>query len=223
VLQLATALAVLVYFWKDLRAVVSRSSAMLWALVAGTVPAVLAGLFFESYLDTALRSGHVVAWALIAGSVLFFAAERYAAWLVRKRASATTPGGLTDAPAVVSPGVSVKRGFIVGCFQVLAFIPGMSRSGSTISGGLFAGLTRDQAIRFSFLLSFPILFGSGLKKMLDLSTGGLIDAPLIVGSVVAFLVGLASIHFLIVYLRTHTLNVFIVYRIVLAILVLLFI
>lgn len=209
VLQLATTLAVIIYFWKDLVALVrvrdAKNKIMIWALVLGTIPAVFFGLIFEKGIDSVFRNAHIVAWALIAGSVLFFFAEKYAA--TRQK---------------LPEELSLKRGFWVGCFQVLALIPGMSRSGSTISGGLFMGMKREEVVRFSFLLSVPILLGTGLKKLLDLGSAGSIDASLIVGSLVAFVVGFASIHFLIKYLRKHTLNVFIVYRVVLALVVLLF-
>ncbi len=212
VLQLATTLAVILYFWRDIFDIFSvrnaRNNILLFAVALGSVPAVLVGVFFEKNIEGIFRNAHFVAWALIAGSILFFVAERYA----KKRELSLD---VTKGPKEIS----VKNGFWIGVFQVLAFIPGMSRSGSTISGGLLLGLKRGDAVRFSFLLSVPILFGSGAKKLLDLGSTHSIDASLIIGSVVAFVVGLASIHFLIVYLRKHTLNVFIVYRILLALVI----
>ncbi len=212
VLQLATSLAVILYFGKDILALVNvrdaKNKIWIWAVMLGTIPAVVFGFLFENKIDALFRNAHTVAWALIAGSILFFVAEKYA----KKMAQENLNG----------KDVSVKRGFIVGCFQVLALIPGMSRSGSTISGGLLLGIKREDAVRFSFLLSLPILLGSGLKKLLDLGGNGGIDIPLVVGSIVAFVVGLASIHFLIIYLRRHTLNAFIVYRILLALAIFIF-
>ncbi len=216
VLQLATTLAVIVYFWKDLITIVRvrdvKNKILIWAIVVGTIPAVILGFIFEQKIDSVFRNAHTVAWALIAGSVLFFIAEKYSA------TSKNIETGLLGRQRELS----VLRGFWVGCFQVLALIPGMSRSGSTISGGLLTGMKREEVVRFSFLLSVPILLGSGLKKLFDLGSTGSIDASLIVGSLAAFVVGLASIHFLIKYLRKHTLNVFIVYRVLLAVVVLLF-
>ncbi len=221
VLQLATSLAVLLYFWKDLVALVRvrdvKNKTLVWAILVGTIPAVLVGFLFEDKIDVLFRNSHTVAWALIVGSILFFIAERYSKSCERKSVD------MKDIDATCAPhGISVKRGFIVGCFQVLALIPGMSRSGSTISGGLLLNIKREEAVRFSFLLSLPILLGSGLKKLLDLGGNGGIDIPLLVGSVVAFVVGLASIHFLIIYLRRHTLNAFIIYRILLALAIFIF-
>jgi undecaprenyl-diphosphatase len=113
---------------------------------------------------------------------------------------------------------------LIGLFQSLALIPGMSRSGMTIAGGLFSNLGREQATRFSFLLATPVLLGSGIKKFLDLQSDGILNSvgiELLWGTVAAFIVGLLAIHFLIKYLKNHTLKVFVWYRVVLAILILL--
>jgi undecaprenyl-diphosphatase len=104
----------------------------------------------------------------------------------------------------------------VGCAQVLALIPGSSRSGSTIMGGLFAGLTRETAARFSFLLSIPAIAASGLLELKEalqkLPDGSYV--PLVVATVVSGIVGYASIWFLLRFLRTHSTGVFIVYRLI---------
>lgn len=211
VLQLATTLAVAVYFRADLlrllKSAVSyvrgidvapEEKILLGALLFGTVPAVIAGLLLEGWMETVFRSTALVSVTLLLGALLMYVAERVARQ--------------TEV-------LSVKSGIAIGFFQVLALVPGMSRSGSTIAGGLFMGLTRATATRFSFLLSFPILLGSGVKKFIDLislgamTTGGL---ELFIGCVTAFFVGLGAIHFLISYLQRRTLSVFIWYRVVLA-------
>lgn len=218
VLQLATTLAVILYFWRDLWNVVcvrnEKNNILVAAIVAGTIPAVIVGFLFEDQIDMLFRNVHTVAWALIAGSVLFFIAEIYASMNARR--DTAIEGSLLGRE------MTIGRGVLIGLFQILAFVPGMSRSGSTISGGLLLGLKREDVVRFSFLLSVPILLGSGLKKLIDLSGEGNVDAALVVGSIAAFFVGLASIHFLIIYLRRHTLNAFVVYRIMLALAILLF-
>ena len=102
---------------------------------------------------------------------------------------------------------------------MLALIPGMSRSGMTISGGLFLGLTREDAARFSFILAFPIIFGSGIKKFLELNGSDAlsdIGMSLLGGGIAAFIVGILTIHYLLRYLRNHTLTIFIIYRLALA-------
>lgn len=217
VLQLATALSIAVYFWDDIVNVcvalwrrVRRvrinsheddAGVLLFALAFGTLPAVVAGLLLESYMDTAFRTPVVVAVALVVGAVVMASAE----YVGRQRDVLTKRGG-----------------FIVGLFQVLALIPGMSRSGSTIAGGLFVGLTRDAATRFAFLLGFPILFGSGIKKLIDIGTNGFgnVFLPLAIGSLTAFFVGLVVIHYLLRFLRGHTLYAFVAYRLALAVFVL---
>ncbi len=209
VLQLATTLALVLYFWRDIWKLIKtffgwisgkniehKEKTLLISIIIGTVPAVIAGLLLEKKMDTIFRNVHLVAWSLLAGSILF--------WLAQK---------VSRENRILTLG----RGILIGFFQCLALVPGVSRSGATISGGLISGLSRDEAVRFSFLLSIPVLFGSGLKKLFeirgDLSSG--LGLPLFLGSVVAFLVGLLSIQFLIKYLKNHNLNLFIYYRIVL--------
>lgn len=206
VLQLATVLAVIVYFWKDLVSIVTeRKYALALALLVGTVPAVVAGLFVENLMETVFRSSHLVAYALLAGSVVMLSAEYYG-----RRMSIERPIGW-------------REGLVVGLFQCLALVPGMSRSGMTIAGGMFLGLSREAAARFGFLLAVPILLGSGLKKLLELeSTGALhaIGLPLFMGSLTAFVSGILAIHALLLIVRRTPLTVFVVYRVVLAALIL---
>lgn len=215
VLHLATAFAVLVYFRRDiLRLIVSffdlvrgrkterKDRVLIYALLLGTVPAVLAGLALESAIEGAFRSPQLVAYALIAGSVLFFVAER----LARENAA-----------------LSVPKGIAIGFFQALALVPGVSRSGATISGGLLLGLSREEAARFAFLLSFPVILGAGILKLFDLEAVGVLAAEgglIAASAVAAFASGMAAIHFLLKFLKTHTLDVFIIYRLALAALIL---
>jgi undecaprenyl-diphosphatase len=221
VLQLATACAVMVYFRADLgrvaRSVWSRargevvsneSRALLGALVLGTIPAVVAGLLLEDFMETTFRSATLVAWVLLAGSLLFLFAEWYA-----QRSSATRV-------------LTIGRGVAIGCFQVLALVPGVSRSGATISGGMLMGLSREASARFSFLLSLPIILGSGLKKLLELGGAGVSDhewGMIAFSAGVALLVGILSIHYLLKFLKDHSLIPFVVYRVALAIAVLVWI
>jgi undecaprenyl-diphosphatase len=205
VLQLATALAVIVYFWKDIFALVRLSEKkLLLALIAGTIPAVILGLLLEHTMETVFRSATLVAYALLVGSAVMLAAE-----LVSKKISTSD--------------LTPWKGFVIGLFQSLALVPGMSRSGMTISGGLFLGLSREAAARFGFLLSVPIILGSGAKKLLDLGASGVLSSlgpELLVGGVVAFVSGFAAIHVLLLIVRKYPLYVFIVYRVALAALIL---
>jgi len=220
VLQLATTLAVLVYFRKDIfgyiktffallarKRVEHKEKTMLYAVIVGTIPAVLLGLFIEDAMDTLFRNPMLVAGSLVVGGLVMWISED-----VWKKYHHARP-------------LSWRRGLGIGCFQALALIPGFSRSGMTISGGLALGLSRSEATRFAFLLAFPVLLGSGLKKLLDLNSTGILDTvggPLLIGSLTAFVVGLAAIHFLVTFLQKHTLKAFVVYRFILATVVVIF-
>lgn len=205
ILQLATGFAVLIYFWKDIWNIIKNKNIKLISiLITASIPAIILGLLLSDYMDTAFRGTHVVAITLILGAILFYFAEKY---------------------AKQNKEINIKKGLIIGMFQCLALVPGMSRSGSTISGGLITGLDREAAARFSFLLSLPIIFGSGLKKVFDLyQTGALaeVESSLFVASLFAFISGLLAIHFLIKFLKNHSLNYFGVYRIILAVVILIF-
>lgn len=224
VLQLGAILAVVVYFFKDLRGlaytavykilgrpVKDEEWQLLVALIIATVPALVLGIFLEKTMETAFRDTRLVAYALIVGSVIFLLAEHF---------SKRKPVKL----GVESLGIMKSLG--IGFFQALALVPGMSRSGMTISGGLFFGLSREAAARFGFLLSVPLIGAAGLKKFVELAgTGALsssIGVPLLVGSAVAFLSGLLAIHVLLWFLRTYPLYVFVVYRVLLAVAILFF-
>lgn len=206
VLQLATALAVLIYFWRDLWNIFkNRDFKLIFILIIGTIPAMFLGLFLEDLMDTKLRSTFVVAISLISGSVLFYLVEKFYKQKLE---------------------LNYKSALIIGLFQCFALVPGFSRSGATISGGLFMGLKREVAIRFSFLLSLPIILGSGLKKILDLSqiNEGLtlidVGSPLLIASIFAFISGLLAINFLLKFLKNHSLNYFGIYRLILAFIIL---
>jgi len=128
----------------------NQDSRLAWWVIIGTIPAVIAGLLFKDVIETQLRSPLVIAWATIGFGILLGVADK-----VDRR--------LRDEHTL-----SLKDTIIVGCFQALALIPGTSRSGITITAGLFLGLTRDAAARFSFLLSIPIIIASGIFKTKDL-------------------------------------------------------
>lgn len=218
VLQLATALALLVYFWKDLKtisisawryfrklSITDSEKNILLAVIFGTIPAIILGLILENLMETLFRSVYLVAIALLFGSVLMYFAEQF-----------------FSGDKKLTP----KKGFYLGLFQSLALIPGVSRSGATISGGMILGMSREEATRFSFLLAFPILFGSGIKKILDLyQTGELMQVgpTLLIGSVCAFIVGLISIRYLLRFVKSNTLMPFIIYRVIIAGIIFIFI
>lgn len=213
VLQLATVFAVIVYFFDELYALIQahirllgrlpvnpKDIVMLKALGMGTIPAVILGLFLESYMETLFRHPLLVAGVLLIGSIFFMFAEyQYENCFHHNDMSART-------------------GFKIGLYQCLALIPGFSRSGATIAGGMLLGLSRSDAARFAFLLSIPLILGSGLKKLLELITSDVAVAwtPVLMGSLSAFLVGMLAIHFMISFIKKYSLWPFIWYRIILA-------
>ncbi len=219
--QLGTLLSALVYFRKDIAAILTNKRLdnedgepanangreLLLPILIGTLPIIVAGLALKHAIEGQLRSLWVVAGALIVFALILALAE--------SRKSNTRGIGT----------ITTKDGLLVGLGQMLALIPGASRSGTTITAALFIGLDRATAARFSFLLSLPAVFLAGAKELYDALKGNVAgDAaaqaaaqprPLLIATVLAFVVGLASIHWLMKFLRTHPTTVFIVYRIVL--------
>src|SRR5262245_3793910 len=222
-IQLGTLVAVFVYFQADvarlLRALVADVKAMRpgstpdarlgWKIVAGTVPVVACGLLFKRVIKGDLYNTPVIAAAAVVFALLLVAAEMWA----RRRANAGLPGRPEE-------GITWRDALVIGCFQALALIPGASRSGVTITAGLFAGLSRPAAARFSFLLSLPGILGAGLKDAYDdrdkLFHTGADVVNLLVGGAVAAVVGYWSIAWLLGYLKRHPTYVFVVYRLFLA-------
>lgn len=214
VIQLGTAASVLVYYRSELskafvgwvrgfgggpKDVDARTG---WAIVWGTVPIVLAGVLLKSQIESPeMRSLYVIAATLILMGLVMVAAERFS----RKERNLGS--------------ITTRDGWVVGLWQALALIPGMSRSGSTISGALFRNFDRAAAARFSFLLSVPSVIAAGLKEAYDARSSllGVSLAPTLVATAVAFVAGYASIAFLIRFLRRHGLGAFAVYRIALGV------
>lgn len=233
VIQLGTLAAVFVYFradivamlaglWADLRTrrLGSTNDARLgWLIVLGTVPAVLTGVLFKKQLKAAFFNPPAIAVVAVVFALLMLASE----WYARRRARHASP---REASAI-----TWLDALWVGVWQACALMPGGSRSGTTITGGLFAGLTREAAARFSFLLSLPVILGAGLKELYDehkklkapqpdepLSLFAATDdmAALVVGTLVSAVVGYAAIAFLLGFLRRYSMTVFVVYRLLLA-------
>lgn len=221
VIQLGTLLAVLIYFARDivniLRAFIgdhiawfsgrsepggpklSKDAWLGWLVIIGSLPVGVVGLLFKKQIEgTFTKNLWVIATMMIVVGVLMMIAE-----IVSKHERDMNQLRVSDALAV-------------GTSQVLALIPGSSRSGSTIMGGLFAGLTRETAARFSFLLSIPAIAASGLLELKEAFTklpqGSY--GSLAVATIVSGVVGYASIWFLLRYLRTHSTSLFIVYRVI---------
>ena len=178
---------------------------LLWFLVIATIPGAIAGKLLEHSAEDYFRE-HIY---LIAGALIVVALFM---WWGEKASQATKP----------LSGVSFADAMVVGCAQAAALIPGVSRSGSTITAGLFRNMTRAAAVRFSFLLSTPIIAGAALLKAHELRKEGLppgMHAPFLVGVLVSAMVGYGAITWLIRYLQTNSLKLFVIYRIVAGVMV----
>ena len=184
---------------------------VLWLkIVLACIPAMVVGIPFDDWMEEHFHNATVVALALIAYGVIFIVIENYN----KKRTPRMVT--LTD--------LSFKDAFLIGVFQVLSLIPGTSRSGSTIIGGILIGASRELAAEFTFFLAIPVMFGASLIKLLKfgLAFTSVELAVLIVGMVVAFGVSILAIKFLMGYIKKHDFKVFGWYRIVLGLLVLLY-
>ncbi len=211
-------LALIVYFFNDIVKFItygiksilhknlfeSAESKQAWMIVCGTIPIVIFGLIFKHAIETYLRSLYVISATLIILAIVLALAEKTAK--MKKEVK----------------NVSWLESQIMGFAQAIALIPGVSRSGITITAGLFTGLTREAAARFSFLLSIPAVFASGIYELYEVRhqfTGDGLTA-IVVSTIVSGIVGYLSIAFLLNYLKKHSTFIFIYYRIILGILIL---
>ncbi len=202
-LHAATLLAVLLYFAKDwavllkegLTKPTSANGKMLWYLAAATVPAALAGVLLDDWIENTFRNPLFIAFCLAVFGALLMWADH------------TAKQNKED--------VSFQTILLIGCAQVLALMPGVSRSGITITAALLLGLSRSQSARISFLLSTPIIAGAALLKITQLSWAD-VNAPLVWGCLTAFVGGLLVISGLMKYIKTHSFDAFVYYRWLLA-------
>jgi undecaprenyl-diphosphatase len=215
--------AVLIYFWKDLIGILKSFlkdnlinrrklseqddySKLGWFIIVGTVPIVIVGLGFKDFIEGAFTKNlYVISFSLIGLGVILAMAERYNKFTKE----------LKD--------VTWISALVIGFAQTLALIPGSSRSGTTITAGLFLGFTRETAARFSFLLSVPSVLGSGLLELLEVIE--FIDYEgfvlLAVATLISAVSGYVAIAFLLNYLRKNTLYIFVFYRIIVGVLIIL--
>jgi undecaprenyl-diphosphatase len=218
--QIGTEAAVLLYFRHDIARIVvawlgslagrrkgDPDARMGWLIIVGSIPIVVLGLLFQDQIETTLRDLRIVATALILFSLILYWADRVG---TKKREL----GDLT-----------VPHGIAFGFAQAMALIPGVSRSGGTITAGLFLGYSRAAAARYSFLLAVPAVLGSGFFQAYEALTGDVAGAgvawgPTILATVLAFGVGLTVIAWLLRYLDRGSFTPFVVYRVVLGLLVL---
>ena len=213
VVQLGTMLAVVIYFWRDLLRIVRTwflslrrpelrdelDARMGWYVIVATIPIVIFGVAFRDQIESGARNLYLIGVMLIVLGLVLLAAD-----VTSKRVRDVDDVGMRDA-------------LWVGLAQALALVPGTSRSGATITAGLFLGLKREAAARFSFLLSVPAIVLSGLYGLLEIFTGDddVSLGALTIATVFAFIFGYLSIAFLLRFLTTHSMMVFVVYRLVL--------
>lgn len=217
VTQLGTEAAVLLYFRREIVGIVTMWARSLvrpqlrgelearlgWYVIAGTIPIAVLGVLFQDTIESSLRDLRLIGASLIVFGLVLAVADRIAA-NKRPLEELTTRHALT-----------------LGAAQALALVPGVSRSGGTITAGLLLGYRREAAARYSFLLAVPAVLASGLFELTKLGDdGGQIPwAPTLVATVVAFAVGYATIAWLLRYITTHRFTGFVIYRVVLGVLV----
>ena len=219
VLHLGTLVAIVGFFFSDIVALIkafflsfvkfdlksNTKQLLAWYLFIATIPAVIVGFFLEEQIDIIFRNTGLVAWMLIIFGILLYLADKYF-----KKVNTID-------------NLKFKSALTIGLFQAVALIPGVSRSGITIIAGLSQKLKREEAAKFSFLLATPIVFGAGLKKIIDLNSVGLGMSDfwlLIIGFIASTVTGYFCIKYFLEFLKNHSLAIFAYYRILLGILIL---
>ncbi len=218
VIQVGTMIAIILYFRIDMmnmtkammlslktRDFDSKDTRLLIMIIIGTIPIVIAGFLLKDLIRHQFRNMYIVAASLIFFSIILLIADRF----TKKKVDINS--------------ITYKDGIIVGIFQAMALIPGASRSGSTISGAFFRNMTREDAARFSFLLSIPAVLLSGVYELFSqratLLSGDSAILSLVIATVVSGVVGYWSIWFLLSYIKKHSMMLFVVYRVIFGILI----
>ncbi|MBP7972731.1 MAG: undecaprenyl-diphosphate phosphatase [Candidatus Nanopelagicales bacterium] len=210
VIQLGTMAAVLLFFWRDIVRIINAWTRSLWTptlrgtldarmgwyIIIGTIPISIAGLVFADQIKTVARDLRLTASMLIIFGIILYIADR-----VGKQNK-------------TEKNLNLRDGFLFGLAQMMALIPGVSRSGATITAGRFLNYNRESAARFSFLLSIPAIVLSGLYEAKDIGSDGSVQwGPTLLATAVSFAVGYASIAWLLRWLTSHSVLVFTVYRV----------
>ncbi|MCX6744178.1 MAG: undecaprenyl-diphosphatase UppP [Candidatus Parcubacteria bacterium] len=220
-LHWGTLLALVIYFYKDIirylkaflkslikwEVATTLDQKIAWLILLSTIPAVIVGLFLEDMINIIFRNLLSVAIFLIFVGLIFLLVETF----TQKKSDLKS--------------LTWSKSLLLGLAQALALIPGVSRSGATISAGMALNLNREVAARFSFLMSIPIVLAAGIKKAWDLRQLALNGQDLIIylaGLIAALLIGIITIKYLLVYLRNHSLNIFAYYRIIIGIALLIY-
>ena len=232
--HLATALVLVGFFWSDwvkivtgiFRSITSRTispsdtyARIGWLLIVGTIPAGIIGLLFQDSIKSLLGSPRIVAVFLIANGIMLYTVERMTR--TKKDITKTHPTTSPHTTDTEIARVSWAQSVAIGCAQCLALIPGFSRTGASLGGGLLVGLDHKKAVRFSFLLATPIILAASLLKIPELFGHGFAVGPIAVGFLVAGITAFFSVRFLTHYFETKTLTPFATYCVVFGIILVL--
>ncbi len=215
VVQIGTELAVLIYFWRDIWRIASTwlkslfrpeyrgqlDARMGWFIILGSVPIVILGIALKDTIETEFRSLWIIGTMLIVMGIVLGIADKV---------------GSTEKTLKQ---LTLRDAIFMGLAQALALIPGVSRSGATLSMGRFLGYDRETATRYAFLLAIPAVIGAGVFQLKDIPNGENLYGwgPTIVATIVSFIVGYAAIAWLLRYVTTHSYTPFVIYRIVLGV------
>jgi len=224
--HVGTLMAVVIFFrreWRDMllagvttvrnRAIKTVDEKMVWIIFLATIPGVVTGFLLEDAAETVFRAPSQIGMLLVIAGIVLFIADRVPSWYSKHHKGANGPAG----PGRGIETVGWRDGLIVGLAQAMAILPGVSRSGSTMTAGLFLGFNREVATRFSFLLATPIILGAALFQVIGLLSPGSFSAgvaPLLIGLVVSGITCFLVIRFLLKYVQTKTFTVFVVYSVV---------
>ncbi|MCF6524351.1 undecaprenyl-diphosphate phosphatase [Streptomyces sp. JJ36] len=225
VTQIGTETAVLIYFRKDIARILSAWTRSLfdkamrrdhdaqlgWLVIVGSIPIGVLGLTFKEQIEGPFRDLRLIATTLIALGIVLGIADRLAARDAQggRHRAVQQRKGLEE--------LTVRDGLLYGLAQSLALVPGVSRSGATISGGLFMGYRREAAARYSFLLAIPAVLGSGLFELTEIGEGHVSWGPTIFATVLAFLVAYAVIAWFMKFISTRSFMPFVIYRVLLGV------
>ncbi|NGO72756.1 undecaprenyl-diphosphate phosphatase [Streptomyces boncukensis] len=225
VTQIGTEAAVLIYFRRDIARIVSawfrslvskeargnHDAKMGWLVIIGSIPIGVLGLTFKDQIEGQFRDLRLIATTLIVLGIVLGIADRLAAGESGRHRARPPRKSLEQ--------LTVRDGLLYGCAQALALVPGVSRSGATISGGLFMGYKREAAARYSFLLAIPAVLASGLFELTEIGEGHVSWGPTVFATVLAFVVAYAIIAWFMKWITTRSFMPFVAYRIILGLVI----
>ncbi|GIH91112.1 undecaprenyl-diphosphate phosphatase [Planobispora siamensis] len=217
VIQLGTETAVLIYFRKEIWEIIStwtralwtpelrshHAARMGWYVIVGTIPILILGVLFKDSIETVFRDLRLIGTTLIVFALVLWLADR------------TARNRLT-----LEKHLSFTHSIVYGLAQSLALIPGVSRSGGTITAGLLLDYRREEAAKYSFLLAIPAVLGAGVLELFEIGEGGAPDwGPTILATLISFVIGYAAVAWFLKYISTHRFTGFVIYRIVLGVVI----